>query len=308
VLIEEKEKEKTEARAANEAEGDNCSLKSSGPIIPKWVPKDQYQAREEPERKRKKKQTGQQKMMDEWDDLAAEETAYRKFKKGKMSKKEYEKCLKSNIEIDSDTGEAVLPGAPISGVKKGHAMTAGEGDEDDSGDNDSLFGGSDGGGEHGEVDGGVDSRNASDQPEDSGEENETDSGSDGDEDKDDKNSDDNDDSDDDDQSNHESAYSYTSLKKHSSSVSDKKKAYKSSAKGPFQKSRSNNLQAADNSRSKVDYRRKNMKFGNGGGGSRTNISKMMSNAASKRSGGSGGRSGGRGGGSRGGRGGRSGGR
>lgn len=50
---------------------------------------------EETKRKRKKKQSYSQKLREEWDELAAEEAAFRKFKKGKLSKDSYDKCLLS---------------------------------------------------------------------------------------------------------------------------------------------------------------------------------------------------------------------
>ena len=46
-------------------------------------------------RKRKKKTSYVKKIQAEWDDLAEEETLYRKFKKGKISKAEYDEKLLS---------------------------------------------------------------------------------------------------------------------------------------------------------------------------------------------------------------------
>lgn len=62
--------------------------------------------------KRKRKQKGglHKKIMDEWDDLAAEEMAYKKFKRGHISKEEYDNCLFSDkkLLVDPITGEPVM--------------------------------------------------------------------------------------------------------------------------------------------------------------------------------------------------------
>lgn len=61
----------------------------------------------EPEkRKRKKKQSYEQKRKEEWDDMAAETALYNKFKKGKLSKAEYEEALLSAVAVGSDDGES----------------------------------------------------------------------------------------------------------------------------------------------------------------------------------------------------------
>jgi ATP-dependent RNA helicase DDX55/SPB4 len=49
-----------------------------------WDPNYEYNS--DPKRKRKKKQSKHQQIMEEWDELAAEETMYRKFKKGKVKR------------------------------------------------------------------------------------------------------------------------------------------------------------------------------------------------------------------------------
>jgi hypothetical protein len=65
---------------------------------------------EQAERKRKQKGGLHKKIMDEWDDLAAEEMAYKKFKKGHISKAEYEACLFSEkkLALDPVTGQPLL--------------------------------------------------------------------------------------------------------------------------------------------------------------------------------------------------------
>lgn len=67
-----------------------------------WLPSEEY-IREEEKRKRKKKQSFTQKINEEWDELAEEETKFKKFKKGKISQKEYERSLlglKEDLEDD----------------------------------------------------------------------------------------------------------------------------------------------------------------------------------------------------------------
>lgn len=75
-----------------------------------WIPPEEFAQLEEAKRVRKKKQTPQQKMLVEWDELAAEELAFKKFKKGKLSKEEYDDCLETelSIELDPSTNEAVI--------------------------------------------------------------------------------------------------------------------------------------------------------------------------------------------------------
>ena len=78
----------------------------------KWLTAEEMQAQRQMEaeqkRKRKKKQTIQQKLESEWDELALEETNYKKFKKGKISEDDYDKCLlddsaEGKIAVDEDT-------------------------------------------------------------------------------------------------------------------------------------------------------------------------------------------------------------
>jgi ATP-dependent RNA helicase DDX55/SPB4 len=78
----------------------------------KWIAPEEYKTLDDPKRKRKKKESFQQKVFDEWDELAAEEMAYKKFKKGKITKEEYDNCLTSDraMEIDPVTGGPQLEG------------------------------------------------------------------------------------------------------------------------------------------------------------------------------------------------------
>lgn len=69
-----------------------------------WVPVESFERKEEP-RERKKKQSLRAKFADEWDELAAEETLFKKFKKGKISKEKYEKALFKAEAAKSGLGE-----------------------------------------------------------------------------------------------------------------------------------------------------------------------------------------------------------
>jgi ATP-dependent RNA helicase DDX55/SPB4 len=60
-----------------------------------------YEMKRDDKRKRKKKQSKHQQIMDEWDELAVEETLFRKFKKGKLSKTEYDDLLTSDEVIET---------------------------------------------------------------------------------------------------------------------------------------------------------------------------------------------------------------
>jgi hypothetical protein len=58
-----------------------------------------------PDRKRKKKKSLHQAIVEDWDDLAAETALYNKFKKGKLTKEEYEKAIfseKTALELEED--------------------------------------------------------------------------------------------------------------------------------------------------------------------------------------------------------------
>jgi ATP-dependent RNA helicase DDX55/SPB4 len=76
----------------------------------KWVPAEEFAIQRDKEdrekelnRKRKKKQSPHQKIVEEWDELSAEEMAYKKFKKGKMTQVEYDRCLTSDRVLEIET-------------------------------------------------------------------------------------------------------------------------------------------------------------------------------------------------------------
>lgn len=98
-----------------------------------WVPADEYVVPEDGKRKRKKKTSVIQKFNAEWDELAAEETAYRKMKKGKMSEKEYDDVLFSDEVLEL---EAVLAGDGGAGGKK--TKRCDSSDDDSSDDDDDV--------------------------------------------------------------------------------------------------------------------------------------------------------------------------
>ena len=64
----------------------------------------------EEKRKRKQKHGLHKCIMDDWNDLAAEEMAYKKFKKGLISKEIYDNCLFSEkkLAVDDITGQPIL--------------------------------------------------------------------------------------------------------------------------------------------------------------------------------------------------------
>lgn len=65
-----------------------------------WVPAEQFE-RVDKKRERKAKKGVRAKFQEEWDDLAAEEMLYRKFKKGKLSRDAYDDMLTSEKVDDS---------------------------------------------------------------------------------------------------------------------------------------------------------------------------------------------------------------
>jgi hypothetical protein len=80
-----------------------------------WLPVDEYNKKkqfenENEKRTRKKKQSFLKKMNEEWNELAAEEMAYKKLRKGKLSKTEYDKCFISDnvLNVDFETGDSTL--------------------------------------------------------------------------------------------------------------------------------------------------------------------------------------------------------
>jgi hypothetical protein len=104
-----------------------------------WVAPENYEAPEDI-RNRAKKRTPQQRMADDWGDLAAEEQAYKKFKKGKLSKNEYDEFLLSEEapELDVDTGLVVTEKDREQKRKRELEMRNGCADDgnDDGGDGD----------------------------------------------------------------------------------------------------------------------------------------------------------------------------
>jgi ATP-dependent RNA helicase DDX55/SPB4 len=65
-----------------------------------WVPAEEFE-RVDKKRERKAKKSMRAKFQEEWDDLAAEEMLYRKFKKGKLSKDKYDDMLTSEKVDDT---------------------------------------------------------------------------------------------------------------------------------------------------------------------------------------------------------------
>ncbi len=75
-----------------------------------WVPVEHYEKVED-KRQRKKKKSYSKRTADEWDELAAEEAAYKKYKKGKITKEEYEElCLLHEEEDGYDHDKIELEG------------------------------------------------------------------------------------------------------------------------------------------------------------------------------------------------------
>ena len=75
-----------------------------------WIPPEQYQEEglvdDRNKRKRVKKLSQKKKMMTEFEELQAEEAAYKKFKKGKISKEQYDNiCLLAEVAPDKESIE-----------------------------------------------------------------------------------------------------------------------------------------------------------------------------------------------------------
>lgn len=117
----------------DEDAGKSIKSQKSGKVA--WIPADQYVVPEDGKRKRKKKQSAQKKFNAEWDELAAEEMAYRKMKKGKLSGQDYDKALLSDEVMELD---AVLNGLDneehtSAGKKRAaNGNSSGSDDDDDS--------------------------------------------------------------------------------------------------------------------------------------------------------------------------------
>ena len=124
LLISYQEAEKEEKYGKNKKDSKNSDIPDMGnpenpdePSTKKFTPHDIFLPITKEEKRindqnRKRKQKGglHKKIMDEWDELAAEEMAFKKFKKGLISKKEYENCLFSEkkLALDPITGEPLL--------------------------------------------------------------------------------------------------------------------------------------------------------------------------------------------------------
>lgn len=95
------EKEKARLQRLVTAKEEKAQAKEEKMAAPKkeWVPAEEY-VRTEKKRERKRKQNVYAKLQEEWDELAAEESMYRKFKKGKMSKEDYDDCLTSDKIVE----------------------------------------------------------------------------------------------------------------------------------------------------------------------------------------------------------------
>lgn len=107
-----------------------------------WVPSEQFERKEE-KRDRKKKKSVTVKMREEWEDLAAEEGLFKKFKKGKLSKEKYDESLTSDRaaleaweEVDADNQKS-------KGDRKRGRDDGSDSDDFDSGNDNSSFAASD---------------------------------------------------------------------------------------------------------------------------------------------------------------------
>lgn len=134
-----KEAKRREEEGQGEGGGaDDGSIRSSrskGAGGSKWVPPEDYVPPEDKKRVRNKKRSVQQRMEEEWADWAAEEGLFKKFKKGKVSREQYETCLmaESAPEVD-DEGEFVVEKESGSkGPSRGGADSGSDSDEGDSG-------------------------------------------------------------------------------------------------------------------------------------------------------------------------------
>jgi hypothetical protein len=133
---------------------DNNSIRSGSVLTNKfgkpkaeWVAPEQYYNEAEDKqnsRVREKRKSAQSQMQDEWAELAAEETLFRKFKKGKVSKEDYEDALlnEDGPEVDSD-GEVVLkskgkskPDSKVEPQKGTKRQRDGDDDSDEGSDSD----------------------------------------------------------------------------------------------------------------------------------------------------------------------------
>ena len=96
--------------------------------------------------KRKRKQKGglHKHIMEDWDDLAAEEMAYKKYKRGLISKEVYDNCLISEkrLAIDNITGQPILEKIVVNcsnNVSNDNADNDSDEDNKNEGKNDMMF-------------------------------------------------------------------------------------------------------------------------------------------------------------------------
>jgi ATP-dependent RNA helicase DDX55/SPB4 len=134
-LIDDKAKEEEQALLEKENPSNNSnSLDKKKEDKKVWIPSEEYVVPEDSARKRKKKQSHEQKIMDEWSEMAAEEAAYKKFKKGKLTKDEYQACLiaEDAPEMDED-GDILVSGknGPTASILKKYNKQEGGDDSDD---------------------------------------------------------------------------------------------------------------------------------------------------------------------------------
>ncbi len=115
---------------------ENSSVK--GGKQEKWIPAEEYE-QDDTKRKRKKKQSYMKQTLEEWEEFAAEEMIYKKYKKGLISKAEYEACLldENTPLIDEETGSLVATNSKQKKQKpatqqKPAASNNGNKDSDDS--------------------------------------------------------------------------------------------------------------------------------------------------------------------------------
>lgn len=97
--IQQRVKAEADANNGENSADDETAVKTKKSVNEKtkkaWVPAEEFE-RVDPKRERKRKKSHVTKFQEEWDELAAEETLFKKFKKGKISKNKYEDQLTSD--------------------------------------------------------------------------------------------------------------------------------------------------------------------------------------------------------------------
>jgi ATP-dependent RNA helicase DDX55/SPB4 len=132
-----KYKEKLEAEKEERENGPKVVAKSSVGNSNTTKPSKKDASEDDPnnkKRKRKKKQSFTQKLKEEWDDLAAEEAAFRKFKRGKLSRVAYEGCL-MDADANADAINTLMDTKGTSKKSK-KRKTSRKYDSDDNSDDD----------------------------------------------------------------------------------------------------------------------------------------------------------------------------